>query len=261
MGKFAPVEVEVGQEKVEAGEHQEHKGEVGIGYVVEGGDGAGDAGDDEVEREDVGADHPLAMGDELPVARGDESSQGAEEPQRRHDAVGEGEGVVPVKLQDQRDRCRDSDADDVGAAHDAVAFKVSLAKTGGEEEGSEDSRDGSADGVRDEEDHLLDELGAVRAGGVEERDVEIENEDSGERDGGPEDGLGEGAGGAGTRQRRRGSRHVAPVGLEVWVQGRLRICVECIAWSRSKNAARVKPMKLSLLPRRTLYPRIGIQTQ
>lgn len=95
---------------------------------------------------------------------------------------------------------------------------MSLAKTSGEEKGSEDSRDGSADGVRDEEERVLDELGAVRAGGVEERDVEIENEDSGERDGGPEDGLGVGAGGARARQRRRGGGHEAPVGLEVWVR-------------------------------------------
>src|SRR5271168_1094272 len=78
-GEFAPVEVDVGEEEIADGEEEKVEGEGGRGHVEVARDRIGDTGDEEVQGEDVGADHPLAMRGELAVAGGDESGEGAEE--------------------------------------------------------------------------------------------------------------------------------------------------------------------------------------
>lgn len=77
-GEFAPVEVDVGEEEIADEEEEEVESEGGRGYVEVAWDRIRDARDDEVQGEDVGADHPLAMRGELAVAGGNESGEGAE---------------------------------------------------------------------------------------------------------------------------------------------------------------------------------------
>lgn len=74
-GEFAPVEVEVGQDEVAAGEEEEGEGEGILRHVEKGRDRVEDAGEDEVEGEDVGADHPLAVNLDLAVAGGEEGAR------------------------------------------------------------------------------------------------------------------------------------------------------------------------------------------
>jgi hypothetical protein len=203
-GEFAPVEVEVGQEEIAAAEEEEGEGEGVVRHVEEGGDGIKDAGEDEVEGEDVGANHPLAVDLDLAVAGGEESSEGAEEPEGCGNSVGEEEAGAAVVLQDECSGSRDGDGDDVDTAHDAVPFKVSLAEAGGEEEWTEDGREDSGDDVRDEEDDVLDELGAVVAGLIEERKIgEDKDGDTGESEDSPNQWLGYAPRGFGMRERGR----------------------------------------------------------
>ncbi len=149
-------------------------------------------GEDEIEGEDVGTDHPLAMDDELPVARGEEGGQGAEEPEGGHDDVPEGEDAAG--LAQREDTCqgsRDGDGDDIDAAEDAVALEVAGAEAGGEEEWAEGDGDGSGEYVGREEEKFADEIGAVFAGLVQEGKVGIEeDEKEGDAEDDPEDGLG-----------------------------------------------------------------------
>lgn len=214
-GEFAPVEVEVGEKQVGTGEGEEHEAEVIVGHVPVGGDGVEDASEDEVEGEHVGTDHPLAMDDKLPVARGEEGGQSAEEPESGQDDVRKGDDATLAKLEKGRERSRDGDGDDVDPAQDAVTLEVTSAESGGEEQGAERDGDGCGEDVRSEDEKFPDELGAVFAGLVEEREVGIEeDEEEGDAEDGPEDGLGGRAGGAGTRERGGCGGHVAPVWLE-----------------------------------------------
>jgi hypothetical protein len=106
-----------------------------------------------------------------------------------------------VVLQDEGSGSRDCDGDYIHAAHDAVPFKVLLAEARGEKEGPEDGCEDSGDDVWDEEDDVLDELGAVGAGLIEKRKVgEDEDGDSGESEGSPKQGLGYVPRGPGTRE-------------------------------------------------------------
>ena len=89
VGKFSPVEVDVGEEEIADGEEHEVEGEGSRGHVEIARDGIGDAGDDEVQGEDVGADHPLAVDLDLAVAGSEEGDNGAEEPESGGDPVGE----------------------------------------------------------------------------------------------------------------------------------------------------------------------------
>jgi len=71
-GEFAPVEVDVGEEEIADGEEEEVESEGSRGHGEVARDRIGDAGDEEVQGEDVGADHPLTMRGELAVAGGEE---------------------------------------------------------------------------------------------------------------------------------------------------------------------------------------------
>ena len=198
-GKFAPVEGDFGDKEIEGGEEGQSEGETGLGHIEVGGQEIEEAGEDEVEGEDIGANHPLAVDLDLAVASGEERDQGAEEPKDGGDSVGEEEEGAPVVLQDEGSGSRDGDGDDVDAAHDAVPFKVSLAEARGEEEGSEDGCEDSCDDVWDEEDDVLDELGAVVTGLIEKRKIrENENGNSCESECSPKQGLGYVSRGTGT---------------------------------------------------------------
>ena len=192
-GEFAPVEVDVGEEEIADREEEKVEGEGGRGHVEVARDGIGDAGDEEVQGEDVGADHPLTMRGELAVAGGDESGEGAEEPDDRHDSVGELHGHAGgSEFEIEGDGCGDGDADDVGAAHDAVAFEVSGAEASGEEKWAEEHCEQTSDGVRDEEEAVVDEPRGVAARVSDDGVLgEDEDGDGGEADGEPEGGFGE----------------------------------------------------------------------
>ena len=123
---------------------------------------------------------------DLAVASGEESSEGAEQPESGGDSVGEEEAWAGVVLQDESSGCRDGDGDDVDSPQDAVSFKVSLAEASREEEGPKDGCENSGDDVWDQEDDIFDELGTVGAGLIEERKVgEDEDGDSGKSEGSP----------------------------------------------------------------------------
>ena len=77
-GEFAPAEVDVGEEEIADRDEEEFQGEGGRRHGGVARDGVGDANDEEVQGEDVGADHPLAMRGELAVAGGEECGEGAE---------------------------------------------------------------------------------------------------------------------------------------------------------------------------------------
>ena len=68
--EFAPVEVDVGEEEIADGEEEEVEGKGRRGHREVARDRIGDPGDEEVQGEDVGANHPLAMRDDLAVAGG-----------------------------------------------------------------------------------------------------------------------------------------------------------------------------------------------
>ncbi len=68
VGKFSPVEVDVGEEEIADGDEHQIQGKRALGHVEVARDRVWDAGDEEVQGEDVGADHPLAVRGELTVA-------------------------------------------------------------------------------------------------------------------------------------------------------------------------------------------------
>jgi hypothetical protein len=212
-GEFAPVEVDVGEEEIADGEEEKVESEGGRGHGEVARDRIGDAGDEEVQGEDVGADHPLAMRGELAVAGGEESGEGAEEPDDRYNTVGEHHGRSGgTEFEIEGDGCGDGDAGDVDAAHDAVALEVSRAEAGGEEEWTEEHGEQTGGGVREEEEAVVDEPRGVAVGVMDDGVFgEDEDGDGGEADGDPEGGFGEAlaAGGWGCMRRggHGGGRH------------------------------------------------------
>jgi len=74
----AAAEVNVSEEEVTDGEKKEQAREVGFGHIEVRRDGVEDAREDEVESENVGAGHPLAVDGDVTVARGEEGRRGRE---------------------------------------------------------------------------------------------------------------------------------------------------------------------------------------
>ena len=192
-GEFAPVEVDVGEEEIADGDEHQIQGKRALGHVEVARDRVWDAGDEEVQGEDVGANHPLAMRDDLAVAGGEECGEGAEEPDDRHYTVGEHHGYAGgTEFEIEGDGCGDGDADAIHAAHDAVALEVSRAETGGEEEGTEEHCEQTGRGVREEEETVVDEPPRVRVRVSDDGVLgEDEDGDGGEADGDPEGRFGE----------------------------------------------------------------------
>lgn len=133
------------------------------------------------------------MRGELAVAGGNKSGKGAEEPNDRHDTVGEHHGYAGgTEFEVEGHGCGDGDGDDVDTAHDAVALEVSRAEAGGEEEWTEEHCQQTGDGVRDEEKAVVDEPGGVAVGVMDDGVLgEDEDGDGGEADGDPKGGFGE----------------------------------------------------------------------
>ena len=198
VGEFAPVEGEVGDEEVADGEQGEGHGEAGLGHVEVGRQEVEEAGEDEVEREGVGADHPLAVHGDLPVAGGDEGGQSADEPgdglKHAHKPHGEAEAA---EAKNQGHGCGDKDGDDVGLAHEPVEREMALTEAGGELEGAKDRGEDASDGVRDEQEAVGDDLAGIGIVGVDEDGVFAGPEDgeAGETHDDPKDVFGFEAGG------------------------------------------------------------------
>jgi hypothetical protein len=205
-GQLSPVEVDVGEEEIADGEEEEFEGKGGLGHVEVLRNWIGDADDDEVQGEDVGADHPLAMGGELAVAGGDEGGESTEKPHDRHDGVGELHGCAGgSELEIEGEGCGNGDAGDVDAAHDAMALEVSRAEAGGEEEWAEKHCEQRGGGVRDEEEAVVDEPRGIGVGVIDDGVLgEDEDGDGGEADGDPEGGFGEAFAASGWGCMRRG---------------------------------------------------------
>ena len=207
--ELAPVEGHVGDEEVGGGEKREGQCQSGFGHVVVGGDEVQQAREDEVEGEGVGADHPLAVHRDLPVAGGDEGGEGAQEPEDRlqtaHEFHGEGEAAESER---KGHGCSEADAADVDLAHQAVQAEVTLAEAAGELKRTKGRGEDSGDGVGDEQVAVGDELQAVGVVRVDEKGIVavVEDGDSGEAEGVPEEMLGETAG-AGASEWGGGSRH------------------------------------------------------
>jgi hypothetical protein len=209
VGEFAPVEVDVGEEEVADRDEEKIEREGGLGHVEVGGDGVGNPGEDEVESEDVGADHPLTVGDELAVAGGEEGGERAQEPDRRQDGVGEGHSLAESsEAEVEGYGSGEGDAADVDAAHDAVELEVVLAEMGRELERAEDDCQDAGDRVGDEEEAVGDELFGEAVGMRDDWVLgEDEHGDAGEAEDGPDGGLGEVFAASGWGRGHGGGRH------------------------------------------------------
>ena len=106
------------------------------------------AAGDEGKGDGVGASHPLAMLDDLAVARGEEGSGGADYP-RRGLHGGSGETRTTPGESDARERTN-KHGDDVDAAEDAMELEVTLADSRGEIDGTDQKSEDSGECMRDE---------------------------------------------------------------------------------------------------------------
>src|ERR1035441_4752594 len=117
------------------------------------------AAGDEGKRDGVGTGHPLAVLDDLAVARGDEGGGGADDPGgglhggswQTGAAAGEGDPCCGA----------DKHADDVDASEDTMELEVPLADPRGEIDGADQESEDSGEYMRDEEMAVGDDLQTV----------------------------------------------------------------------------------------------------
>ena len=150
------------------------------------------------------------MRGELAIAGCNEGSEGAEEPDHRHDSVGEHhDHAGGTEFEVEGEGRGDGDADHVDASHDAVALEVSRAEAGGEEEWTEEHRQQTGAGVREEEQAVVDEPRGVGVGVSDDGILgEDEDGDRSEGDADPEGGFGEALAARGWRGGHGGGRHL-----------------------------------------------------
>jgi len=114
------------------------------------------AAGDEGKGDGVGASHPLAMLDDLAVARGEEGGGGADHPRRGlHGGSGE-TWTTPG----ESDACEGANkhGDDVDAAKDAMKLEVTLADPRGEIDGADQKSEDPGECMRDEKMAIGDDL-------------------------------------------------------------------------------------------------------
>src|SRR5580698_10684065 len=118
------------------------------------------AAGDEGEGDGVGADHLLAMLDDLPVACGEKGGGGADDP---GGGLHGGSGEAGTAGGEGNPGCgADKDGDDVGASKDAMESKVTAAQPRGELDGAAEEGDETAERMRDEEMAIGDDLQTIR---------------------------------------------------------------------------------------------------
>src|ERR1700733_3865361 len=160
-GELAPVESEVHDKQRGKREGDDADGGEGVAEVApvtrpEVEHTAGDEG----EGDGVGADHPLAVLDYLPVARGEEGGGGADDP---GGGLHRGSGETGTAGGEGNPGCgADKDGDDVGASKDAMESKVMAAQPRGELDGAAEEGDETAERMRDEEMAIGDDLQTIR---------------------------------------------------------------------------------------------------
>ena len=181
MGELVPVEGDVGEDEgAEEGVEEDDADEGGVAHGEPGWDEVQNAQTDEREGDGVGADHPLPVLGDVAVARGEEGEEGAEHPKAGLDVGSEGDAAAPGD-EDGRGR-GDEDGGDIHAAEDAVQLEVPAAQARGELKWANRGGSDAADGVRDEEKAVVDELEkvvVVEAGGVAQ-DGELGGEEDGD---------------------------------------------------------------------------------
>jgi len=159
-GELAPVEADVDDKQGSECEGDYTDGGQGVAKVApvtrpEVEHTAGDEG----KGDGVGANHPLAMLDDLAVARGEEGDGGANDPGGGlHGGSGEartagGEGDPGCSA--------DKDGENVDAAEDAMELEVMLADPRRELDGADQKSEGSGECMRDEEMAVGDDLQPV----------------------------------------------------------------------------------------------------
>ena len=125
-GELAPVEAEVDDKQGSQGEGDDADGGEGVAEVAPvAGPEVEHAAGNEGKGNGIGARHPLAMLDDLAVARGDERGRGADNPGRRLHG-GSGKARTAGGEVDTGGGA-DKDGADVDAAENAMELKMMLA--------------------------------------------------------------------------------------------------------------------------------------
>lgn len=140
------------------------------------------------------------MDGDVSVARGDEGSEGGEEPEATLDAGLEedvGLGLiddVEVVADDERGAGGDDYAADIDFPEDAVEAQIALAKSCGELERADEQGDDAAECVGKKDEFFAEDAGAVGVGVAEVGVLdEGQDDEGGDAHEGPEGGLGVGA--------------------------------------------------------------------
>lgn len=114
---------------------------------------------DEGKGDGIGAGHPLAMLDDLAVARGEEGGGGADHP-RSGLHGGSGEARTSPGESDPSERT-DKNGNHVYAAENAMEREMTLADPRGEIDGTDQEREDSSERMGDEEAAVGDDLETV----------------------------------------------------------------------------------------------------
>ena len=114
---------------------------------------------DEGKGDGVGTGHPLAMLDDLAVARGEESDGGADHP-RRGLHGGSREARTAPSESDPRERT-DKNGNHVDSAENAMKREMTLADPRGEIDGADQESKDSGERMGDEEAAVSDDLETV----------------------------------------------------------------------------------------------------
>ena len=117
------------------------------------------AAGDEGKGDGVGASHPLAMLDDLAVARGEEGGGRADHPRCGLHGGSRQARTAPG----ESDACEGTNkhGDDVDPAEDAMELEVTLSDSRGEIDGADQKSEGSGECMRDEEMAIGDDLQTV----------------------------------------------------------------------------------------------------
>jgi len=156
-GELAPIEAEVDGKEGNERKRDDADGGEGVAKMAPvARPEIEHAAGDESKRDCIGANHPLAMLDDLTIARGDEGGGGADDPGgglhggswQAGAARGEGDPGQGT----------DKDAHDINAAEDPMEFQVTLAKARRELHRTGQESDDAGERMGDEEMAVGDDL-------------------------------------------------------------------------------------------------------
>ncbi|HTW45030.1 MAG TPA: hypothetical protein VMD58_05750 [Acidobacteriaceae bacterium] len=159
-GKLAPVQAEVHNQQRGKREGDDADSGEGVAEVAPvAGPEVEHAAGDEGECYGVGAGHPLAVLDYLPVARGEEGSRRADDPGGSLHG-GSGQAWTTVGKGNPGGSA-DKDTDDIDTSENAMKLEVTLAKSRRELDGATQEGDRAAECMRDQKMPVRDDLQTV----------------------------------------------------------------------------------------------------